>query len=77
MKALIEEKSRLNWSSDQIYGLLTRENKPRISYQTIYKHICADKRCGGLLFQHLRRKEKRIPLVIKISKRVEALLKTV
>ncbi len=61
MKALIEEKIQLDWSPEQIYGWLTRENKPRISYQTIYKHIWADKRCGGLLFQHLRRKGKAYP----------------
>jgi len=32
-----------------------------ISYETIYRHIWSDKRCGGNLFQHLRRKSKAYP----------------
>jgi len=34
------------------------EKKLRISHQTIYEPIWADKRCGGLLFHHLLRKGK-------------------
>ncbi|WP_262368493.1 IS30 family transposase [Marinomonas sp. IMCC 4694] len=57
-KHLIEEKIREDWSPEQISGWLTREKKLQVSHQTIYEPIWADKRCGGLLFQHLRRKGK-------------------
>lgn len=57
-KHLIEEKIREDWSPEQISGWLARESKCQVSHQTIYEPIWADKRCGGLLFQHLRRKGK-------------------
>ena len=58
LKNLIEEKIRLDWSPEQISGWFACEKKLRISHQTIYEPIWADKRCGGQLFQHLRRKGK-------------------
>lgn len=47
----------LDWSPEQIAGRLSAEGRP-ISHETIYKHIWADKRAGGRLFQHLRHRAK-------------------
>ena len=41
-------------SPDQISGRLRREGILKVSYQTIYNHILADKRAGGLLYLDLR-----------------------
>jgi len=56
--ALIESKIHLKWSPEQVSGWLREEHNTFISYETIYLHVWADKRRGGQLFQHLRRKGK-------------------
>ena len=58
MIVLIESKLEAKWSPEQISGWLFEEKGQRISYQTIYLHIWADKQSGGALFRHLRRKGK-------------------
>ncbi len=52
--AIIIEKLNQQWSPEQISGWLVR-NKPqcKISHETIYKYIWADKRNGGFLFRQL------------------------
>ena len=49
------------YSPEQISGALRRDGELSISHETIYRHIRADRRRGGLLFNHLRqaRKQKR------------------
>lgn len=47
------------WSPNQIAGWLRRTGTLRISHETIYRHIWADKRAGGDLHQHLRGARKR------------------
>ena len=44
---------RQEWSPEQIAGTMN------ISYETVYRHIYADKECGGKLFMHLRIQKKR------------------
>jgi IS30 family transposase len=56
--ALIDSKVCIEWSHEQISGWLKEACNILISYETIYLHIWSDKRCGGQLFQHLRRKGK-------------------
>jgi len=52
---------REDWSPEQIAGRLRREGALRISHETIYRYIWADKAAGGTLHQHLRgaRKQRR------------------
>jgi IS30 family transposase len=49
------------WSPEQVAGYLRRQGQLRISHETIYRHIWADKRQGGTLYTHLRgaRKQRR------------------
>lgn len=56
--ALIDSKIQIEWSPDQISGWLREEHNIWISHETIYLHIWSDKKRGGKLFQHLRRKGK-------------------
>ncbi len=52
--AQVQELLREDWSPDQVAGWLRRFRLLRISHETIYRHIWADKRAGGTLHQHLR-----------------------
>ena len=42
------------WSPEQIAGRLRDDRRLRISHETIYRHIWADKRAGGSLHTYLR-----------------------
>lgn len=56
----IEEKINLAWSPVQISGRLKKENAGvSVSHETIYKHIWANKRKGGMLYKKLRHSGKR------------------
>jgi IS30 family transposase len=50
---------RTLWSPEQVAGRLRAEQVLRISHETIYRHIWADKRAGGTLHTHLRGARKR------------------
>jgi IS30 family transposase len=54
VRSLLEQR----WSPEQIVGRLRAEGRLRISHETIYRHIWADRRRGGSLFQHLRGTQK-------------------
>jgi len=58
MIKIIESKLREKLSPEQISGWLLAERKERLSYETIYFHIWADKAAGGDLFTHCRRRGK-------------------
>ena len=58
MITLIEEKLEAKWSPDQISGRILKEKGLSISYEAIYLYIWEDKKSGGTLFNHLRRKGK-------------------
>ncbi len=45
---------RERWSPEQIAGRFRYEHRLRISHETIYRHIWADKRAGGSLHTYLR-----------------------
>jgi IS30 family transposase len=50
---------RADWSPEQVAGRLRLQGALRISHETIYRYLWADKRSGGTLYQHLRGARKR------------------
>ncbi|TLM98637.1 MAG: IS30 family transposase [Actinobacteria bacterium] len=50
---------RMDWSPEQVAGFLRAEGILRISHETIYIHVWADKRAGGDLWKHLRQASKK------------------
>jgi len=59
MISLIDSKVRIEWSPEQISGWFLEEHEDFISHESIYRYIWADKRVGGDLYTHLRRKGKK------------------
>jgi IS30 family transposase len=59
--SLVERYLRLDWSPEQIAGLLGRKGTLSISHETIYSYVLDDKAAGGNLYRHLRgaRKKRR------------------
>lgn len=59
--ALVRRYLAQQWSPEQIAGYLRRVGTLRISHETIYRHVWADRRQGGTLYTHLRgaRKQRR------------------
>ena len=57
--ALVEQLLARQWSPEQIAGHLRRTSALRISHETIYRHIWADRRHGGTLYLQLRGAQKR------------------
>lgn len=55
---VIEEKLLEKWSPEQISGVL-KSNDILISHESIYRHIWANKKAGGDLYTHLRRRGKK------------------
>ena len=51
---LVDRYIRKQWSPEQVSGWLRKHGKLRISHETIYRHIWADKKAGGSLWSHLR-----------------------
>lgn len=52
--ALVRHGLARQWSPAQIAGRLRRDERLRISHETIYRYIWADKRQGGVLYRELR-----------------------
>lgn len=57
--ALVERLLGEDWSPEQIVGRCASVGGLRISHETIYRHIWADKDRGGTLWTHLRVATKR------------------
>jgi IS30 family transposase len=57
----VEQYLKRKWSPEQIAGRLRRERRLRISHETIYRYLWADRAAGGTLYTHLRgaRKQRR------------------
>ncbi len=55
---LVEQLVRADFSPEQISGRLRCDQVLRISHETIYQRIWADKRRGGTLFRRLRQRPK-------------------
>lgn len=56
---VVERYLRMDWSPEQVAGFLKAERILRVSHETIYLHVWADKRAGGDLWRHLRQATKR------------------
>ena len=63
LRAAVEAKLKEDLSPEQVTGRLALEfpDNPamRVSHETIYQHVYADKRRGGKLFEHLRQGHKK------------------
>jgi IS30 family transposase len=57
--AQVHARLREKWSPEQVAGHFRVAHLLRISHETIYRHIWADKRAGGTLHTHLRGARKR------------------
>lgn len=55
---VVDRYLRMDWSPEQVSGFLRVEGIMRISHETIYLHVWADKRAGGDLWRHLRHANK-------------------
>jgi len=55
---VVERRLREEWSPEQISGRLKLEGVS-ISHERIYQYVYADKKAGGDLWQHLRRRAKK------------------
>lgn len=61
---------KLEWSPEQISERLKLEGLPTMSHETIYQYIYQNKRDGGVLYMHLRRRHTYRKRIHKYSKRV-------
>jgi len=59
IKQTIDELISLDLSPEQIVGRLKLEGKPTVSHERIYQYLWNDKKEGGLLYLHLRRKGRK------------------
>ena len=59
MWSIVEEKLSFQWSPDQISGRLKLDAVVSVSAEWIYRHVWEDKRNGGKLYKHLRRRGKK------------------
>lgn len=57
--AFARRKLKADWSPEQIAGRARCSGQGRISHETIYQRVYADKRAGGTLWRHLRCQKKR------------------
>jgi transposase, IS30 family len=55
----VNAKLRLRWSPEAISNRLTKENKPTVCPETIYRHIYKDTKAGGDLWRYLARAKRR------------------
>ena len=59
VKNFIKKRLKLDWSPEQISGVMKKERLPCVSSETIYQYIYHNKSCGGYLYQYLRHKNKK------------------
>lgn len=59
IQLILEKLTNEQWSPEQISGWLQKELSIKISHERIYQHIWQDKKDGGKLYVHLRRRGKR------------------
>ena len=58
LRELVLEKLLLDWSPEQIAGRLLKNESICISQETIYQFIYNDRKLGGDLWKHLRRRRR-------------------
>jgi len=59
VKSRVNELLKEDYSPEQITGYCQKENIECVSHERIYQHIWANKKAGGNLHEHLRRKGRR------------------
>ena len=63
LRGAVEDGLRQEWSPEQIVGALALDHPSdpsmRVSHETIYRHVYADKRRGGTLYRGLRQKHRK------------------
>lgn len=59
LKSKIDAKLRSDWSPDQIVGRFKLKKKEIVCAETIYQYVFRDKKEGGDLWMHLRRRRSR------------------
>ena len=59
MWSIVEEKLSFQWSPDQISGRFKLSAVVSVSAEWIYRHVWEEKRSGGKLYKHLRRRGKK------------------
>jgi IS30 family transposase len=59
IRATTDELLRNDYSPEQIAGRLKLEGKPTVSHERIYQYVWDDKKQGGDLYKHLRRKGRK------------------
>lgn len=59
IKSYVERELAKQYSPEQIAGTAKRLGVKCVSHETIYKHIWADKKEGGSLYENLRNRSKR------------------
>lgn len=55
----IETLLRIDYSPEQVVGVLSKQGKMTVSVERIYQHIWADKQSSGTLYTHLRRQGRK------------------
>ncbi|WP_372645819.1 IS30 family transposase [Ancylomarina sp.] len=50
---------RIDYSPEQVVGVLSKQGKRTVSVERIYQHIWDDKQSSGTLYTHLRRQGRR------------------
>jgi len=59
MQLQVENYLQQDYSPEQIYGRMKIEGKNTISHERIYQHVWLDKKRGGKLHEHLRRRGRK------------------
>lgn len=59
VKQIVDDMLKMDYSPEQIAGRTKVEEKPCVSTERIYQYIWKDKKEGGILFTHLRRKGRK------------------
>ena len=56
---MVEERLAEGWSPEQVAGRLRKEGEPMAGRPWIYRHVHEDRKAGGDLWRHLRRRGKK------------------
>ncbi len=56
---MAEERLAEGWSPEQVAGRLRKEGEPMAGWEWIYRHVRADRKAGGGLWRHLRRRGRK------------------
>ena len=59
IQASVDALLSMDYSPQQVCGRLKREGKPTVSHERIYQYVWAQKKDGGTLHEHLRRKGRK------------------